>query len=188
MKKARTLRLGGSLVAVVALCGAASGGFATASSNGPAKAGAAVIKMEQDGRELFFSYPETVARGETLKVKSLTDVAKVGPHTFSLVKRSDFPRTEDEIKDCAKKFVKICGAIIKWHEVDLQTGEVGENPVEVGKDGWDLQGSLKHKGDSWVAEKENQSFKREVSAPDGKTLHFFCAVHPEMQGKIRVEG
>lgn len=179
------LRLSGA-VAAVGVCAVTAGGLATASPAG-SKAGATVIKMEQDGRELFFSGPEAVAPGDTLKVKNLTDPAKIGPHTFSLVKRSEFPRTEDQIKNCAKKFAKICGAIIKWHEVDLQTGEIGENPVDVGKEGWDIQGSLKHQGDSWVSEKEGQSFSSKVTAPEGKTLHFICAVHPEMQGKIRVE-
>jgi hypothetical protein len=178
------LRFGSALVAVVALGVVASGGLATASPAG--KGGATVIKIEQDGHELFFSGPDTVARGDTLKVKNTTDPQKVGPHTASLIKRSEYPRTEDQLKACGHKFKGICGEIVKWHKVNLQTGEIGENPVEVGKDGWDLQGSPKHAGDSWVSEKENQSFSREVSAPAGKTLHFFCAVHPEMQFKIQV--
>jgi hypothetical protein len=186
LKNARTLRFGGALVAVVALGAVGSGGFATASPGKPKAEDTAVVKMVQDGRELFFEGPETVARGAELKFKNTTDPQKIGPHTASLVKRSEFPRTDDEIKACAKKFKKICGAIVKWHQVDLQTGEVGRNPVEVDGKGWDLQGSLKHAGDSWVSERKNQSFKQKVTAPEGKTLHFICAVHPEMQGKIRV--
>ena len=188
MIKARTLRLGGSLVAVVALGAVGSGSFASADP-GPAKAeDTAVIKMLQDGKELYFEGPEAVAPGADLKVKNLTDPRKIGPHTFSLVKRSEFPRTAEEIKACAKEFKAICGEIVKWHKVDFDTGEIGRNPVEVAKKGWDIQGSSKHAGDSWASEKEGQSFKQVVSAPEGKTLHFICAVHPEMQGKIRVEG
>jgi hypothetical protein len=178
------LRFGGSLVAVVALGVVGSGSFATAK---PGKAeDTAVVKMVQDGKELFFEGPETVARGAELKFKNETDPAKIGPHTASLVKRSEFPRDDDAIKACARKFKKICGAIIEWHQVDLDTGEIGRNPVEVAGKGWDLQGSLKHAGDSWATEKEGQGFKQKVTAPEGKTLHFICAVHPEMQGKIRV--
>ena len=95
-------------------------------------------------------------------------------------------RRTKQIKACEKKLKGICGAIVKWHDVDLQTGEIGENPVEVGKQGWDRQGSLKRKGDSWVAERKGQTFTRKVTATPGKTLHFFCAVHPEMQGEIEV--
>lgn len=188
MKKARTLRFGGALVAVAALGAAGSGSFAGAEP-GTAKAeDTAVIKMLQDGKELYFEGPEAVAAGADLKVKNATDPAEIGPHTFSLVKRSEFPRTPEEIKACAKKFKGICGEIVKWHKVDFDTGEIGRNPVEVGKKGWDIQGSSKHAGDSWASEKENQTFKQVVAAPEGKTLHFICAVHPEMQGKIRVEG
>jgi hypothetical protein len=179
------LRIGGPVATVAALGVIAAGGPAAAS---PAKADdVALITMEKEGKELFFTGPETVAPGQVLKVKSLTDPRKVGPHTFSLVQRSTFPRTADEIKACAKEFKAICGAIVKWHQVDLDSGEVGRNPAEAGKKGWDEQGNLKHRGDSWVSEREGQGFKQKVTAPEGKTLHFICAVHPEMQGKIRVE-
>jgi hypothetical protein len=183
LKKA-TLRAGVPVVAIVALGVAVAGGSATA---GTQKAeDAAVVKMEKQGRELFFTYPKTVEQGRNLKIKNNSDPRKVGPHTFSLVQRSTFPRTNDEIKDCARKFKKICGAIVKWHQVDLQTGQIGRNPAEAGKNGWDEQGNLKHRGDSWVSEREGQVFKEKVKADVGKTLHFICAVHPEMQGKIRV--
>jgi hypothetical protein len=178
------LRLGGSTVAVVALGVAVAGGPATAS---PAKADDPVtVEMLKEGKELFFAYPESVAHGQELKIKNKTDPRKIGPHTFSLVQRSTFPRTEDQIKACAKKFKKICGAIVKWHQVDLDTGEVGRNPSDPSKTGWDQQGNLKHRGDSWVAEQESQGFSMKVRADAGKTLHFICAVHPEMQGKIQV--
>ena len=117
------------------------------------KSGATVIKMERDGKELFFEAPATVAAGTDLKIKNKTNPRKVGPHTFSLVHEKDIPTKPKKIKACSKKLKGICGAIaIEWHEVDLQTGEIGENPVEVGKQGWDKEGSLKRKGDSWVSE------------------------------------
>lgn len=175
-----------AVVAITAASVVAIGGPASAS--GPAKAGATVITMEQDGKELFFDGPATVEAGATLKIKNKTKPKKIGPHTFSLVREADLPVTPEEQKECGRKLVKICGAIVEWHEVDLQTGEVAENPVEVGKDGWDTKGSLKRKGDSWYTETEGESFKREVTAPEGKTLQYFCAVHPEMQGEITVGG
>jgi plastocyanin len=180
------LRGSAALAALTTATVIAVGGPASASS--PTKAGATVITMEQDGKELYFEGPATVEAGATLKIKNKTNPRKIGPHTFSLVREADLPVTEEEIKECAKKFVKICGAIIEWHKVDLQTGEIGENPVEVGKEGWDTKGSLKRKGDSWVSEGKGESFAREVTAPEGKTLQYFCAVHPEMQGEIKVGG
>ncbi len=160
------------------------GGAASAST--ASKAGATVITMERNGKDLFFDGPATVAQGDALKIKNKTNPAAIGPHTFSLVRDKVLPVTRDQIKKCEKEFKGICGEIIRWHEVDVGTGEIGENPVLVGKDGWDRKGDRKRKGDSWVAERKGQSFKREVTAPEGKTLTFICAVHPIMQGEITV--
>ena len=161
------------------------GTSATASDS--QKAHAAVIKMKQDGKTLFFEGPESVASGDVLKIKNVTDPAKVGPHTFSLVRQKDIPTEPKDIKECGKKLVAICGAIIQWHDVNLETGEIGVNPVEAGDEGWDLEGTLKLKGDSWASEKEGQTFKQKVTAGSGETLRYFCAVHPEMAGQIKVE-
>jgi len=179
------LRLTAAIAALGALTVVAAGGPATASTS--SKAGATVITMERDGKDLFFDGPATVASGTALKIKNNTNPRQVGPHTFSLVREKTLPETRDQIHKCQKEFKGMCGQVIRWHEVDLQTGEVGENPVEVGKDGWDRLGDRKRKGDSWVSEKsKGQSFKREVTAPAGKTLTFFCAVHARMQGEITV--
>ena len=184
MKKAKTLRV---LVALAALGALAvvptGGGAAAASSSGK---GATVIKMERKGKDLFFTAPPTVAAGTNLKIKNKTNPRQVGPHTFSLVSPKVLPTSRKQIKACEKKLKGICGAVVEWHDVDLQTGQVGENPVDVGKQGWDRQGNLKRKGDSWVAECKGQSFTRKVTAKPGKTLHFFCAVHAGMQGEIEV--
>jgi hypothetical protein len=183
--KARTLRIAGALSALGALTivGAGAGG---AAASAPEKARATVITMERDGKELLFEYPETVAEGADLKIKNKTNARQVGPHTFSLAREQDNPTEPKQIKACSKKLKGICGAIVLWHDVDLQTGEVGENPVEVGKEGWDRKGSLKRKGDSWYTETKGEAFTREVTAPAGKELSFICAVHAEMQGTITV--
>ncbi len=183
--KARTPRLlaAAAVVAAVAIVGVGSSATASSSST---KAHATVIKMRQDGKDLFFDGPETVAAGTVLKIKNTTDPAQIGPHTFSLVKEKELPTDPKDLKACGKKLKAICGAIAAWHKVNLQTGEIGVNPVEAGGKGWDKEGSEKVKGDSWVAEKEGATFKQEVTAKPGTVLHFICAVHPEMQGEITV--
>lgn len=159
-----------------------------ASATTAPKAGATVITMEQEGRDLFFAGPATVEAGTTLKIKNNTNPQKIGPHTFSLVRADTRPDPEDRdaLKACGRKLKGICGAIARWHKVDFEAEEIGRNPVEVGKDGWSLEGDLKRTGDSWVALARGESFKREVSAEPGETLTFFCAIHPEMQGEIEV--
>jgi len=180
---AATALVGGALT--IALVGGTS---ASADGDAGAAAAPATITMQFEKGKFFFSGAKQVRAGSKLRIRNNTEPQKGGPHTFSLVNRKLVPKTEDEMKACGRDFKGICGEIVDWHEVDLQSGEVGRNPVEVGKEGWNRQGNLKRIGDSWVAEKENQSLSREVSAPEGRTLHFFCAIHPEMQGKIRVEG
>jgi plastocyanin len=185
LNKASTLRLLGAVAALGALTVVGAGAGA-ASASPAAKSGATVIKMERDGKDLFFTGPATVAAGTELKIKNKTNPRQVGPHTFSLAHEKYLPEGNKQIKACAKKLKGICGAVVLWHDVDLQTGDIGENPVEVGKQGWDKEGSLKHKGDSWVATAKGESFSRPVTAKPGKVLHFFCAVHPNMQGAITV--
>jgi hypothetical protein len=185
LNKARMLGLFGALAALAMLTVVGTTA-SSASSGGPAKAGATVIKMKRDGKTLFFDAPATVAAGTNLKIKNKTNPRQVGPHTFSLVHEKDIPTKPKKIKACSRKLKGICGAIVMWHGVNVETGEIGENPVEVGKQGWDREGSLKHKGDSWVSEKKDQAFTRKVTAEPGKVLHFFCAVHADMQGEITV--
>jgi hypothetical protein len=165
----------------------AGGSAATASPAAKAQA-AAVITAQKEGKDIFFEGPKTVEQGQVLKFKNKTDPRKIGPHTFSLVTKKSLPKTNDEIKACFKEGAAICGAIFGWHEFDPQTQELGAKLSEAGKKGWDTEGTEKRKGDSVYVPRENGSFKQKVTAPEGKTLHFICVVHPFMQGKIKVEG
>jgi hypothetical protein len=190
LHKAKRLRLVGVAVALGALAVVGIGGSASATSQS-AKANPGVTKItaefDRSDKRIFFDGPATVPAGDQLKIKNNTNPRAIGPHTFSLVRQKDLPEGKKRLKACAKKLKGICGAIVKWHDVNVQTGEVGENPVEVGKNGWDQKGSLKRKGDSVVLDRgRGQSYKAPVTAPVGKTLYYICAVHPDMQGKLTV--
>jgi hypothetical protein len=190
LRKAKTLRLVGVAVALGACTVVGLGGSASATST-PGKTHAGVTKItaefDRKSKDLFFDAPATVAAGDKLVIKNNTNPRAVGPHTFSLVRQQDLPTSKNQIKACGKKLKGICGAIVKWHDVNIDTGEVGENPVDVGKNGWDQKGSLKRKGDSVVLDRgRGQRFGRPVTAPVGKTLYYICAVHPFMQGPIEV--
>jgi hypothetical protein len=167
------------MVSSVGVAGAGTTSDETSSNPG-------LITMERDGRDLFFVAPEEVERGTNLKVKNKTNPNTVGPHTFSLVKKSALPKTRQQIRDCGRNFEGICGAITEWHEVDIDTGDVGRNPVDVGQRGWNREGSRSRVGDSVVTERRNQAFDGRVSAQAGTKLHFICAIHPEMQGAVKV--
>ena len=188
MRKARIVRVLGVVGVLGALTVVGFGGGSATAAKPKAKPGVVKVKIEFDrkNKHLFFDAPGSVAAGDELQIKNNTNPVAVGPHTFSLVREEDLPETAKEQKACSRKFKKICGAIAQWHEVDLQTGQIGENPVEVGKQGWDRKGSLKRKGDSIVMERKGEKFQREVTADPGKELYFVCAVHSEMQGEIDV--
>ena len=114
-----------------------------------------------------------VKSGATVK---LTNKAKTeDPHSISIVKKSQLPKTAKQAFNCA-----VCNSFFGAHEVNEQTGDVGKPVVDVGQTGFDQP------GDSMViAPKGKISFK--VTAKKGTTLYYLCAVHPWMQGKIKVK-
>ena len=61
---------------------------------------------------------------------------------------------------------------------------MGRPVVDSGKTGWDK--SFGKKGDSWFAEAKGDKHSRKVTAKVGTTLTYFCAIHPNMVGKIKV--
>ena len=160
-------------------------------SASPAKSGAggtAKIKMKVEGKgknaDLFFKGPKEVEKGTKLEIVNKTSPSKVGPHTFTLIKKNRLPKTKKEIKACEKLELAVCVNGAEAHEVNLMTFEVNRPKVEVGKKGWDQAfGKI---GDSWYTETAGEHNTRKVSADDGKTLHYYCLVHPFMQGKIKV--
>ena len=110
----------------------------------------------------------TVRSGGTVR---LANKAKTqDPHTLSLVKRSDLPSSFE---------CEACEAFFGAHQPNEETGEVANPVVNVGAEGFDQP------GDSiFVAPEAVVRF--DVSADKGSTLYYLCAVHPWMQGKLRV--
>jgi hypothetical protein len=189
LPKARIVRVLGAVAALGALAVVGTTGGSATAGTAAAKPGVVKVKAEFDhaNKEVYFDAPATVAAGDELQIKNNTNPRTIGPHTFSLVREEDLPESNKDIKACSRKLAGICGAIaFNWHKLDPQTGQIGENPVDVGKQGWDRKGSLKRKGDSFVLESKGEKFQREVTADPGKELYFICAVHAEMQGEIEV--
>jgi hypothetical protein len=178
----------GAIVAVCAL-GAAFGiaSLASASSASHAKKAVTVKRVFIRGHtfsgphRLRFAAPNSIRAHDKLKIINQTDPSKVGPHTFSMVKEKFIPQTNKEIRHCGDKG-HICRHIFHWHK----NGKV--NPVDVGKHGWDVEGTLKRKGDSWfTGEKPGTSFKQRVAGDAPSVITFQCAIHPWMHGRIVVK-
>ncbi len=76
-------RLLAATAALAALTVVGAGASATASDS--QKAHAAVIKMKQDGKDLFFEGPESVAAGDVLKIKNV-DRSREGRSAYVLAR------------------------------------------------------------------------------------------------------
>ena len=159
----------------------------------PGLAGAAVtptgvtdtIHIELSKGKLKFVAPETVTQGDELEVVNDTNPKQVGPHTFSLVTKGSLPKTGPARKSCFTP-KHICLSIAKWHGFNPKTEEITVNPAKAGPEGWSTMGDTSKKGDSWfTGEKPKTSIIEQVTAEPG-TLYFMCAIHPWMQGKVKV--
>jgi len=177
----RRIGIVGVVVAALALGVAGTG---TAAAKDSARAATTKIKIEIEHKEPVFVGPSTIKQGSSLQIVNDSNPKKIGPHTFSIVKRKLLPSSKKEFKQCFQKGV--CGSIAAAHEYDPATNKINKPTVEVGETGWDKAFSKDHTGDSWYTEKKNTRQSRVVSAKPGTKLFYLCAVHPFMQGKITV--
>ncbi len=121
-----------------------------------------------------------VKSGGTITIVNLA--ASDGPHTFSVVKKSDLPRTAKQIEAC-----KICVTLAKDHGA---TPGSNKPPrflfVDNGK-GTNKPPNVDRPIDSaFIAPKQGAKVTLKVTAKPGTTLYFICAVHPWMQAKLVV--
>jgi len=91
------------------------------------------------------------------------------PHTLTVVRPGQVPGSFDEIFACEP-----CNAAIEAHlSTDPPTAKVG------------IEDGLNAPGDSLLIF-DGQGIAANVTAPAGTTLHFVCAFHPWMQGRLVV--
>jgi len=122
----------------------------------------------------FHEHKTAIKSGGTITV-----VDKIGQdHTFSLLKKSDLPRTLKAANSCYDDG-KPCITILNAHGGD---GGPPTNPlVNVGAAGFDQP------GDSVVVPAKSKNTKVQITAKAGAKLYFLCAIHPQMQGEIDVK-
>jgi plastocyanin len=103
------------------------------------------------------------------------------PHTISVVAKKDLPKTAAQMDDC-----RICNSFAAGHLKNPKappgpTNDIAHWTVDKGQPGLDGP------GDSIAIEgARHKTISIKVTAPAGTTLYFICAVHPWMQGKIKV--
>ncbi|MBS1678128.1 MAG: hypothetical protein JST08_12165 [Actinobacteria bacterium] len=152
----------------------------------PAPTGNVVtIAVEEVAGKLQFVGPETVTEGDELEIVDKTNPQKVGPVTFSLVRRGYLPKTKRAQAFCFTPG-HICWAIAEWQGVHGE-GVPTVNPAEAGAPGWDTMGTKAIAGDSWFSGTERGGrFGQEVTAKAGTRLWFMDAIHPWVRGTIKV--
>ena len=124
-----------------------------------------------------------VRSGGTLHI--VNTVATEGPHTFSVVKKSQLPRTVAQVNNC-----RICGKIAQELGVSdpndpnaVPQFQYAENGV-----GTNTPPNVDRPGDTGLTGpgKKGESINLKVTAKRGTTLYFLCAIHPWMQAKVIV--
>lgn len=123
----------------------------------------------------FAPHNLTVAKGDQVVLRNRSKMQD--PHTISVVRRRQLP---DSFEDCSPG---PCDAIFAAHGEDPNTGEPQNIVVDVGDPGFDRP------GDSIFIPpgppgKKKVTFR--VSADAGENLNYLCAIHPWMQGRIKV--
>jgi plastocyanin len=172
--------LGAVLLALAATALGARGG-----AKGPGKAKIVIKGTETFKRNAyikdsvhFVAGTLAIRSGGTVTLTNMTDE----PHTLSIVKPSQLPRTVKQIQECG-----VCGEIAKSHGVNPEGPPLSGPPpiplVNVGPEGFNEPGdsiAINPKGHGGQV-----TFK--ITAPAGTTLNFMCAIHPWMQGRILVK-
>jgi hypothetical protein len=99
------------------------------------------------------------------------------PHTFSIVQKSQLPKTLSQIESCS-----VCGEIAHAHGVNPEEHTNAPPPnitVDPKKDGFNEPGDSQFIG-------PHQTITVTITAAPGTKLNFMCAVHPWMQGVVKV--
>lgn len=139
--------------------------------------GGSSVKINKYEKDSVHWTPGTVAiaSGGTLTIVNKSPDNE--PHTFSIVQKGQLPKTLSQIESCA-----VCGAIAHAHGVNPEENPPGPPPivtVDPKKDGFNEPGDSQ-----FIA--PHQTVKVTITAKPGAKLNFMCAVHPWMQGVVKV--
>jgi hypothetical protein len=122
-----------------------------------------------------------VRSGGTVRIVNLA--ADEGPHTFTIVKKSDLPRTQKQILGSCH----ICEQLGAAHGADPNSDAPPKFTYLEDGVGSDDPPALNKPGDSsFIPPQRGYTLNLHVTAAKGTTLHFMCLIHPWMQGKINV--
>ena len=122
-----------------------------------------------------------IKSGGTLTI--LNNAADEGPHTFTVVKEKDLPRTAKAVENC-----RICNTLAKAHGADPNSDAPPKFQYLENGVGTHTAPQVNQPGDSGVTGKgtKGESINLTVTAPAGTKLYFMCLIHPWMQAVVNV--
>jgi uncharacterized cupredoxin-like copper-binding protein len=122
-----------------------------------------------------------VPSGGTIRVVNLA--AGEGPHTFTVVRKSDRPRNGRQAVNC-----RICNVLAKAHGADPNSDAPPKFPFLEDGVGQATPPSVDKPGDSGITGKgkRGESITLTLTAPSGTKLYFMCLIHPWMQAELDV--
>ena len=171
-------------VAVLAVLAASSALAATHSGGLTIKAtdrGASYVINRSVTDKMFFSPgAATIKSGQMLTFEY---DGKPGdePHTITIVTAKDLPRSASQLTNCDICNKTAAGHLKNPNAPPGPTNDIAHWTVDKGKPGLD------EPGDSVAIEGvRHKAISIKVTAPAGTILHFICAVHPWMQGTLKV--
>jgi hypothetical protein len=175
-------------MAVLALSLGAATGVSAATKKPPKRATIKVsqtFKMKpnryiQDGLRWNRDVYRVRSRG-TLHI--VNTAAGEGPHTFTVVKKKDLPKTAKEAFNC-----KICNTLAAAHGADPNSEAPPKFQYLENGVGQNTPPNVDRPGDSGVtgSGQKGEFIDLKVTAKPGKTLHFLGLIHPWMQAKVIV--
>lgn len=123
----------------------------------------------------------TVKSGGTLHI--VNDAADEGPHTFTVVREQDLPKTSLAIVNCV-----ICGKLAKAHGANPNSDAPPKYQYLENGVGQNTAPKVDRPGDSGVTGpgKKGESIDLTVTAKPGTKLYFICLIHPWMQAEVDV--
>jgi plastocyanin len=173
------------VVAALALAMVGAGSVGANSGNTVRTIGKEIFKPNELVAATFRFAPEVikVRSGERIRFVD-RDQDEDEPHTATIVNKADLPSNFDELEACFGDPASPgpCGAALAAHFAKGEEQPPTDLVVNKGKRGLDTVGdSLLFGGNL-----DNQSISARVTAARGTTLDYLCAIHPWMQGKIKV--
>lgn len=175
-------------LAVGMLLALAAVGASTAAAAAPARATIRSVtsfrfkinRYIQDGlrwnRDVY-----NVRSGGTVRV--VNGDGSAGPHTFTVLRKRDMPRTLRTLFNC-----RVCNQLTRAHGANPETEDPPRFPFLENGVGQQDPPDVDRPGDSLlVGARRGDAISFRVTARTGTTLSFICLVHPWMQAKLQVQ-